>query len=499
LLPDHLFFIVAERAVVMTSRFLLHTACAAALALGGCASFDGLAPQAQPNDPNQRTLAAVSPSAASAPWPRQDWWQGFQDPQLTRLIQEGLAGNPTLKVADARMRRAAAEAGLAEAKLYPRLDASASVIGQRFDENSLYPSPPAGEFHTNNRMALEGSYSLDLWGGHEAAFRAALGQVQASAVEAQAARLDLADAIAQAYVRLALAFEQRQISQELLRQKQEIFTLSAKLVSAGLITEIEQRQAEAAIAATKAEIAGNEEAIALTRQELAALVGSGPERGASIERPRLRLTQAIGLPSTLPAELLGRRPEIVARRWRIEAAGHTIEAAKTEFYPNLNLSAFLGVQSIGLASFLKAGSLMVGAGPAVTLPIFDAGRLRSNLAAADADLDLLVEQYNAALVEALREIAGQLTSWQANQSRLEQEQLATRRLDQAYRLALLRYREGVANYLTVLSAEGDLIAARRREAEARVRQYTLSIGLIHALGGGFTPQSLPPAPTAARS
>jgi len=465
-----------------------------ALLVGGCADWEGIGPQSTTTDAAALSIVATTGSGVeAAPWPAEAWWSGYRDAQLTRLIGEALDGNPSLRVAQARIRQSAALAGLAESALYPHLDASASIVEQRFNKNDVYPEPLAGKVRTANRIGLNGAYGLDLWGGDEAEYRAALGELRASELDAQAARLDLAAAVAQTYVRLAGEFDQLDISQDLLRQKHEIQALTAGQIRAGLATEVEARQADAAIAAAQAEISGAEERIALLRHDLAALVGRGPDRGAAIERPRLSVTAPVGLPSILPAELIGRRPDIVARRWRIEAASRTIESAKAQFYPNVDLSAFLGVKSIGLAQFLTAGSVMVGGGPAITLPVFDAGRLRSRLAEANASLDITVELYNRAILDALREVVGHLTSWRANQARLAQEHRAVAHLEDAYRLAVLRYREGLTNYLTVLSAEGELMAQRRHEAESRNRTYAISIGLAHALGGGFVPQALPPS------
>lgn len=460
--------------------------------LAACANGDGISSLATIRDANDIRIAAATAGLANpTPWPTPDWWRGYHDEQLNQLIREGLAGNPTLKAADARIRRAAAMAGLADSRLYPQVNGSAEAMLQRFTDNGLYPPPFAGATRSANRMALDAGYPLDLWGGREAEFRAALGSLHASEVDGQSARLELTIAIARAYVRLSGEFEQLDISRDLLRQKQDIKGLSERLVGAGLVTEVENQQAAAAIAATQAEIAGTDERIALLRQKLAALLGSGPDRGLEIQRPHVLPPSPIGLPSDLPAELIGRRPDIVAQRWRIEAALKSVDAARAGFYPNINLSAFLGVQSVGLDQLLKGGSGVFGVGPAITLPIFDADRLRSNLARADADVDELVEQYNGTVVFALQDVVGQLTSWRFNQAILERELVAVTHLNEAYRLAVLRYRDGLTNYLTVLSAEGDLISARRREADSRNRQCVISIALIQALGGGF-PLGTPP-------
>src|SRR5204862_2082227 len=130
-------------------------------------------------------------------------------------------------------------------------------------------------------------------------------------------------------------------------------------------------------------------------------------------RPAASSARPFVLTSTLPAELLGRRPDLVARLARVEAAQQDIASAKAEFYPNVNLIAFVGLQSLGGAGFLSAASRMMGFGPAVSLPIFDAGRLRANLAGRNADYDIAVEQYNQTLADAMRDVVDQLASHQS--------------------------------------------------------------------------------------
>jgi NodT family efflux transporter outer membrane factor (OMF) lipoprotein len=196
------------------------------------------------------------------------------------------------------------------------------------------------------------------------------------------------------------------------------------------------------------------------------------------------LTQ-VELPSSLPAELIGRRPDIVAQRLRVEAAGKDIDVAKAQFYPNVSLSAFVGLQSIGLSRFLEAGSRTFGVGPAVTLPIFDAGRLRGQLAGTQADYDAAVERYNEALVNGLREVVDQLTSFRSLEEQGRQQAHAQSTAQEAFDLALLRFREGVGNYLEVLTAESQLLAQQSLDADLRARRLSLTIRLVQALGGGF--------------
>jgi NodT family efflux transporter outer membrane factor (OMF) lipoprotein len=176
---------------------------------------------------------------------------------------------------------------------------------------------------------------------------------------------------------------------------------------------------------------------------------------------------------------------VVAQRWRVEAARRDIEAAKGQFYPNVNLSALVGVQSITFSKLLTTGSEIPAFGPALRLPLFDGGRLRGNLAAKDADYDLALEQYNQTLIEALREVVDQLASLRSVDAQRVQLDSALTTARQAYELALARYRAGIGSYLQVLAAEAPLLEQQILQANLRARELELSINLFRALGGGF--------------
>ena len=461
-------------------------ALASALLAAGCASFDGLAPQSRRADPAslaaKASLAEVKPSAV---WPAANWWQRFGDPQLDALIAEALAGNPGIASARTRIERAQALAASAGAALAPQGNAGVNVARQRYSSNGIFPPPIAGSWHTQTDLAATFSYELDLWGRNRAAYDAALGQARAAEVDAYAVRLLLASIIARAYAQLARSFEQLDLARETLAQRQAMFDLTQRRVAAGLDSDIELKQAEGSIPAARSRMAQLEEEIALGRNLLAALAGKGPDRGLAITRPQLQ-PQAIALPSALPADLLGRRPDVVAQRWRVESARRDIDAAKGQFYPNVNLSALVGVQSISFAKLLTARSEDPAFGPALRLPLFDGGRLRANLAAKDADYDLAVEQYNQTLIDALREVVDQLSSLKSLDAQRAELERSLASASEAYALARERYRAGIASYLQVLAAETPLLEQKNLRANLRARELELSINLIRALGGGFT-------------
>lgn len=466
---------------------------ALALLAAGCASMSGLAPESLPASANrlasERSLATAPVSAAA--WPDALWWTAFGDPNLDRLIDDALADSPTLKVAAARTRKALAFADVAKSSLYPQLSATLDATRERFSEHGLVPPPAAGTWNTQLQLQSTLNWEIDFWGKNRAAYESALGQASAAAVDADAARLALAVNVAQAYVQLERAYLQRDIAQSTLERRDRIYALTRDRTAAGIDSKLELKQAESALPAAREEIARLDETIALTRNQLAALLGQGPDRGLAIPRPAAHGLEQVSLPTVVPAELIGRRPDIIAQRARVEAAQKDIAVAKTEFYPNVNLIAFIGLQSLGPSGFLTAASRMMGFGPAVSLPIFDAGRLRGNLAGKNADYDIAVEQYNQTLADALRDVVDQLASFRSVNAQREQQVLALSTAQEAYDLALLRYREGVGNYLQVLSAEQPLLAQQSLDADLHARELALSINLVRALGGGYREPAVP--------
>ncbi len=462
-------------------------ALAASAFIAGCAGTNGLAPEASLRDANslatQRALDGVTVSKAA--WPAADWWKSFDDPQLDALIDEGLSGSPTLKVAEARTRKALAAADTAKAPLYPHVETGFSSIRERFSGQGLTPPPAAGTWSTVNQLQATLGWELDFFGKNRSAYEAALGEARAAEVDLHGARLALSTAIAQTYVELQRAYLQLDVAQKALAEREQIYALTRDRNDAGIDSRLELKQAESALPATREEIVQLQEAIQLTRNQLAALLGQGPDRGLSIARPVATALGPVALPSTLPAELLGRRPDLVAQRWRVEAARKEIDSAKAEFYPNVNLLAFIGLQSLGGAGFLSAASRTLGAGPAITLPIFEGGRLRGNLAGNDAEYDIAVEQYNQTLADAMRDVVDQLASLRSVDEQRAQQKQALATTQEAYDLALLRYREGIGNYLQVLSAEQPWLTQQSFDADLRARELALSISLARALGGGY--------------
>jgi len=463
------------------------TTLALAMSLAGCASFAGIEPAAKAVAPT--TLgAAVEPIE----WPAPGWWRQFDDPTLARLIDQALAGNPSLKLAEARVTKARAVAGIAESALWPQLNASADSTRQRLSEFGTTPPPFAGTTQNINHAGLNGSWEVDFFGRNRAALDAALGSARAAEADAQAARLLLASNVARGYFALGRLFEQREVARATLAQREAILQLVSSRVEAGIDTGVELRQAEGSIPEIRRDSEALEEQIGLARHALAALTGQGPEAVAEVA-PTLTTVRPQALPKAIPADLIGRRADLAAARWRVEAAARDVDGAKAQFYPNINLIALAGFSSIGLGNWFKAGSSEAGFGAAIHLPIFDAGRLRANLRGVTADADAAVESYNATLIEALRDVADQITSQQAIERQSRQQQAAQAAAESALDLAVQRYQAGLGTYLIVLAAETNVLAQRRTAIDLKARGIDTNLQLIRALGGGFAAAATPPA------
>jgi NodT family efflux transporter outer membrane factor (OMF) lipoprotein len=378
---------------------------------------------------------------------------------------------------------------VAGAALSPQASLGARSNRVEFSEHSNVPKPLAGSWKWSNEVSLNFGLELDFWGKNRAALDAALGREKAAEVDVEAARLLLTVGVLQAYLKLSQLYAQRDLGLEILAERRQVLALTAQRVAAKIDSEADRSQAELAIPVAQGEIAAVDEAIALVRTQLAALLGAGPDRGAAIARPQLKSVRPAGVPALLPSELLARRPDLVAQRWRVESLRREIDAAKAQFYPTINLNGLVGLQTLGFGKFLQGGSSIASAGAGLALPIFDGGRLRGNLAARDADYDLAVEAYNQTMVEALRDVASQLVAieWLGTRNALQAEALAS--AERAYDLSLRRYRSGVGNYLQVLTTQLQVQQQRRAQIDLDTRAFDLDMQLARALGGGYSNSS----------
>jgi outer membrane protein TolC len=173
----------------------------------------------------------------------------------------------------------------------------------------------------------------------------------------------------------------------------------------------------------------------------------------------------------------------------VEAAAHGVAAAEADFYPNVNLTAFAGLQSIGLSQLFEASDRIVGAGPALHLPVFNRGGLRSTLQSEQARLDQSVGEYNQTLLDAVREVADVIANWRSLERESHEQQIALEAAQRSYELTTERYRAGLDNYLSVLSSQNQVLQAQGLRAQLQARRLSFSVDLVRALGGGYAPRS----------
>ncbi len=437
--------------------------------------------------PASSYAAASLTTPAKADWPNAEWWRAYGDPQLDQLIASALQGSPDVAAAGARVNQANALVRTARAEQQLSLTANASGGYTKQSYNNGFPAEfvPHG-YNDYGRASLDFNYEIDFWGKNRAGTAAARSDAAAAAADRAAAVLMLSTSIASEYAQLAQLHADRDVALASVRLRADTFKLVTDRVAGGLDTRAESQAAAANVPAAQGDLAAIEASIALTRNALAALTGAGPDAGLAITPPPSNITlRAFGLPPTIAAELIGHKPEIAAARLRAEAAAARIHQARARFYPNVNLVAFVGLQSLGLGNLVKAGSDIGQVAPAFSLPLFDGGRLKANLRGAEADYAEAVANYDSTVVKALQDVADAAASARALSGRLDAARSALTLEEDAYRVARLRYTGGLSNYQSVLLVENDVLLRRRAYTDLSARAFALDVALIKALGGGY--------------
>lgn len=464
----------------------LVAACAMAVLLSACVSSRGIKPESHMLDVDtlhaQRSLAGAPLTEAA--WPARDWWKTLGDPQLDALVAEALADNPDMAMARARTRAAQANAQLVDAGRKPGLKASASLSGAHLPA-TLIPAPLGGHFGWVKYAYLGFHWDLDLWGGKRAAWEASVDQAHAANVDAHAARLMVSVNVARAYAHLGYAFRQQKIANEELERASDAHRLTAQRVHAGIDSKFQIKRADAEVAQAKVRLAAAGREVDAARVALAVLLGKGPDRGLDIDAPQPLAPTQLALPPNLSANLLGRRPDLVAARWRVQAAGKSIKAAKAKFLPDISLGAMAGLAAGGSTPLFELPARFYQVAPAINLPIFDAGSLRANLAGKDAQYDLAVASYNKTLIGALNQVADDMNGLRSLKEQAAAQQQALDAARQAWELSEQRYKAGVGSFLESLDVRQQLLGAEQSAAALHAEQVDLSIQLIQALGGGF--------------
>ena len=458
-----------------------------ALLLAGCA-IPAAKPELAPT-----TSQALGLTGAPTPAIGEMWWTGFADPQLDRIVADATAGNPTLDAALARVRQADAVLSSRRADDGPDISLDGSAAVARLSGRYTIPPPYAGSTRFVGDVHAGLAWNLDLFGRQKAAIEQANASSAAARLDLAAARLAIEGAVTQTYIDLARAEVQASIARRTIATRENSLRLVNVQIRNKLASNLQATAAQTLLAQARGALVRAQGARALATNALAALAGRGSDYAAAIRPTTLKLDTALPLPTTLPADLLARRPDIAAAEARIGAAAASRQVARRAFYPNINLAALAGFQAIGVGNLFNLDAGTANAGPAIHLPLFDNGRLKADLRGATASLDLATADYNDRVVGAVREAAdaialvGNLTDQRMRNAEVVRGYAETGRLN------AIRVSSGLDSKLDLVDNDVRLLDAQFAQANLAADAARQRVALVQALGGGFSP--IPPADT----
>jgi NodT family efflux transporter outer membrane factor (OMF) lipoprotein len=450
--------------------------------LGGCVDTPPTTPQV-----GEVQQSGLGLDGTAAPHFPREWWKAFKDPQVDRLADLVIANNPTLQGALAKLRAAQAELAVNRAEDRPQVTLDGSEQRVLFSKEYIIPPPFGGTYRWYGSLLGNMSWNLDFWGKQADLIAKARATAAANGLDAEAAHLALSGAFAQAYIDLLLNYQNGDIADATVAERTEILQITQGRFDAGLENASAVEQAKSLLSIAKADQFRFAAAREVDIHAIAALAGQGAALYGTINRPAPDLDVALALPEKLPADLLARRPDILAAKARVEAAIQNREAAHADFYPDINLAALAGFQAIGLSNLFTGNAFTMGIGPALHLPIFDAGKLKAQYAHATADLDSSVADYNGAVINAIKQTADAMTEVKSLGAQRGQQEDAVKSASRAYEIARERYRSGLSTQLPMLTAEATLLQARQELAGVVAEGVKQRITLLLTVGGGFEP------------
>ncbi|MCX4161289.1 MULTISPECIES: MdtP family multidrug efflux transporter outer membrane subunit [Paraburkholderia] len=436
---------------------------------------------------------------ASEGWPSARWWDQYRDPQLDALIDRALGHAPTLAIAREHVSQAHAQVELIRAGSGLQASTLAEADREHVSGHgflSAYSShDPAigayGPWYWTGLVGVDAHYDVDLWGKQRDLVRAALGEQNARRAEAAQAELEVSTGVAQLYYQIQIVY----VSLGLLQQLRSVDALELDARTArherGLEALTQSAEARAQLLALDQQIASAQEQIVQTREALRALVGAGPDDLPELT-PVALPSPSVGLPATLSFELLNRRPDLQALRWLAAASFDRVDAAKAAFYPSFDITAFFGFNALRMRDLFTRSGEQINFIPGLTLPIFDGGRLNAGLHGARAASNTLIEQYNEAVLGAVRDIAqtGSEIDDLDHRAQLQRERIEAIRVTSDSTEA--QYQRGLADRAAAMKARAPVIEGQLALLQLNGDELEAEIVLTRALGGGYRSDDLPP-------
>ncbi|SDC74581.1 outer membrane protein, multidrug efflux system [Massilia sp. PDC64] len=466
---------------------LLPIAAAALALLSGCISVPPDANKAPGPDFAKAQHAPAIQLPADA-WPAEQWWLDYHDPQLNALVARALRDNPSLTVAAARVASARAAFGAEVANEGGRVDLTSGLNRQRYSSNGFFPPPIGGAWFNDASVSVRASYDVDWWGKHRALIAAALGETNAAAAESAQARQVLAASVVQSYLRLQMLWARQDNTNALIAIQRDVIAGRKARMAHGLVSLDSLQSAEQDLASLQEQAARYDTDAAREREGLRALIGG--DAAALNDLARFQPAPAIdAVPRELGMELLARRPDLQAARWRVEAQLGRVAASEAAFRPDINLAAAIGLDATSLGKLLRYPSRTPLIGATLDLPLFDSGRLHAQLGQARSSRDELLAEYNEAVLNAVRDVAREAATLQgiAKETEAHAATLAASRKLAAN--AEARMARGLADRAAVLQAR--LAVLRQRDVDLQLTDARLQtqVALVKALGGGYHTQS----------
>jgi outer membrane protein, multidrug efflux system len=446
--------------------------------------------------PNYQAPAANAPAAYRAAAPaagaelQRDWWLMFGDPQLNALEAQALQASPTLAAAAARVERARAVFGVTKADYLPRVDLGANAGGLRTSAKAtttpvLQGRPVTFEGETFGLSASMG-WELDLWGRVKRQAESAQAQLDASTLDAAAARVALTADVANAYWQWRALADEAAALQRLRDSRANAFKVAQTRFDAGSSTTQDLERVRAELAAADADVTDLPRRQALLLNQIAALTG---QAAAELKLQASPMSAPPQLRAGMPSELLQRRPDLAQSLAQLHAATAQVGIAEAAFYPSIKLTGSFGYSSEDLGSLISAPARLYNFGPGISLPLFEGGRNKANLASSKAQVDESLAAFRGRMLQALREVDDALAELQGRAATVDAQNRTLSSASQALTVARSRYDQGAVSYLDVTEAERTPLATERALAQLRGAQWAATAQLVKALGGGWSPGS----------
>ncbi|MFA6920666.1 MAG: efflux transporter outer membrane subunit [Gallionella sp.] len=451
-------------------------------ALGGCS----LAPTYQrPAAPVPATWPDSAKPAGVRAMP--DWQVYFPDPRLQALISAALENNRDLRIATARIAEARAQYGIQNAASLPNVNLNASRAASLSPASTSFTGRPfqAQRYDVNASLV---SFELDFWGRVSSLNAAAKANYLATEAAQRAFRLSLISDVANAYLSVLELQERSQLAASTAKGRGDMLEFVARRRDVGVSSDLDALQADGIYQAALADQANLERQLAAAQNLLVSLVGEMP---ANLPAGRGLAQQGItpDLIAGIPGEVLLLRPDVLAAEQRLISANANIGAARAAFLPSISLTGAFGTASRQLSGLFGPGSDAWSFQPALTMPLFDAGRNSANLDVASARRVIAVADYEKTIQQAFREVADLLNARDSLTVQLDAQQANSRTQQQRLKLIDARYQAGIANHLELLDAERDAYAASQGELQVRRAQLTAATQLYKALAGDTADKS----------